>query len=164
MMRKCKRCQTEKPLEDFHKCKSIKLGRHYTCKTCVKKYQIKDDGKNNKRWKTKRKEYTLWLHAKYRANAKGIPFDILESDIVIPDFCPILGIPILRDANKNSWNSPSLDRIIPEKGYVKGNVCVISWRANTIKSYGNADEHRKIADFIDMMLHKDTIDISDYSI
>ena len=163
-MRKCKRCGETKNITEFHKCATKCDGHHYTCKECIKRYTSLKGPENNKKWKTKRKEYTLWYHAKNRASKRGIPFDILESDIVIPNTCPILGIPILRDANKNSWNSPSLDRLIPEIGYVKSNICVISWKANTIKSYGNSEEHRKISDFIDKCVHKDPIDIFDYSI
>lgn len=44
---------------------------------------------------------------------------------------------------------PSLDKIIPEKGYTKGNVAVICYRCNVIKSFGTAEEHRRIAEFIE---------------
>ena len=64
----------------------------------------------------------------------NLPFDICEEDIVIPEICPILKIPIQRGDNKVGPNSPSLDRIRPELGYVKGNIQVISYKANTMKS------------------------------
>jgi hypothetical protein len=164
MERKCKRCGEIKDINDFHKCSSKKDGHHYTCKQCIKNNKKINGSRYDKEWKTKRKEYTLWRHAKYRANKKGIPFDITEQDIIIPEICPVLGILIMRNANRNSWNSPSLDRIIPEKGYVRGNIRVISWRANTIKSYGNAEEHRKIAEYIDECVKNYPIDTLDYSI
>ena len=44
-----------------------------------------------------------------------------------------------------SDNSPTLDKFIPSKGYVKGNVQIISWRANSLKSDGSPDEWIKIA-------------------
>lgn len=94
----------------------------------------------------------LLLVAKARAKKRGIVFDIDASDIVIPTHCPILGIPLFqkqkthkRDATPNS---PSLDRIRSELGYVKGNVQVISWRANNIKRDATPEELRKVADYV----------------
>lgn len=45
--------------------------------------------------------------------------------------------------------SPSIDRIVPELGYVPGNIAIISWRANDLKKDATADEMRRIADWID---------------
>src|SRR6516162_8076486 len=69
----------------------------------------------------------------------NIPFDLELTDIVIPDVCPILGIPL--KANQGTGqkkvghkpNSPSLDRLVPALGYVKGNVQVVSIKANQMK-------------------------------
>jgi len=41
-------------------------------------------------------------------------------------------------------NSPSIDRMIPAKGYVKGNVQIISYRANRLKAHGSLEDLRKI--------------------
>jgi len=79
-------------------------------------------------------EQTMWLSAKVRAKKKHVPFNIELSDVIIPAFCPLLGIPIRKSKKSLSPNSPSLDRIIPALGYVKGNVRVISHKANTAKS------------------------------
>lgn len=79
-------------------------------------------------------ERTLWSAAKYRARKEQLPFDIDEADIVIPQLCPVLGIPLLRQHGVHNDNSPSMDKIKPALGYVKGNVCVVSHLANRIKS------------------------------
>ena len=50
-------------------------------------------------------------------------------------------------------NCPSLDRIVPKKGYVEGNIAWISNRANVIKNDGTAEEHLKVAEYI---LHHET--------
>ena len=78
----------------------------------------------------------LLSQAKGRAKKCGIPFDLELSDIVIPDRCPVIGIELKRNPNGSGPipSSPSLDRIVPSFGYTKGNVRVISHRANTLKS------------------------------
>ena len=94
----------------------------------------------------------LLLAAKRRANKKGLLFDLTEGDIHIPDTCPILNIWLSHGTGKSTDNSPSLDRVIPEKGYVKGNVIVISWRANRIKSDATATELRTLANFYEALI------------
>lgn len=87
---------------------------------------------------------------KRRAKNAGIEFDLTEEDIVIPERCPILGVILERGTDgRASPNSPSVDRIDSTKGYVRGNIAVMSYRANVIKNDGNAAEHRLIADWID---------------
>jgi predicted DNA-binding protein YlxM (UPF0122 family) len=76
-------------------------------------------------------------------------FSINFGDLVFPTHCPILGIELdYFSQNGRQENSPSFDRIDPSKGYIKGNVAVISWRANRIKNDGTAEEHQKIASFM----------------
>ena len=87
--------------------------------------------------------------AQKRAENAGVPFTITENDIRIPIYCPILGVKLRAHKGKGAKDdSASLDRIIPELGYVPGNIAVMSHRANRIKSDGTADEHQKIADWI----------------
>lgn len=96
-----------------------------------------------------------WQHSlvrcKQRAKKSGvectIDVDYLKS--IWTDVCPILGIPLIVAKGKLTDNSPSVDRIDPSKGYVPGNVVVISNRANVIKSYGTLDEHRAIVSFLE---------------
>lgn len=90
----------------------------------------------------------LLSDAKYRAKQKGIEFDIELSDIIIPPVCPILLVPLIPNKIKCGPNSPSLDRIDPNKGYVKGNIQVISHKANSMKQ--NASD-------IDLVLFADWI-------
>lgn len=99
----------------------------------------------------------FWSHGqisklKARAKKKGIPFDLTEADIQLPKVCPVLGIPIvLGGGNKaiEKPGTPSVDRIINSKGYVKGNVRVISFRANRIKLDADPWELRAIADYME---------------
>ena len=82
----------------------------------------------------------MTYRAKYKAKKRGLPFNIEPSDIIIPDYCPVLGIKLEKNDQKQRDSSPSLDRIVPEKGYVKGNVRVISQRANLLKSNATVEE------------------------
>jgi hypothetical protein len=82
----------------------------------------------------------LHRKAKERAIAKNIPFDIDPLDITFPEICPILGIKLEVGDGKMRDSSPTLDRIIPELGYVKGNVSVISNKANRMKSDASTEE------------------------
>lgn len=94
-------------------------------------------------------KYVLY-EARKRALKFGLLCTITEDDIVIPEFCPIFGLKLVRGkTDKNRDASPSLDRIFPDKGYVPGNVAIISYRANRIKNNGTADELRLIADWMD---------------
>lgn len=70
---------------------------------------------------------------------RGIPFDLERDSIAIPSVCPVLGIPIAVSGSRHA-GSPSLDRVLPSRGYVKGNVRVISDRANRLKSDQTAAE------------------------
>ncbi len=89
-----------------------------------------------KRKRQENPEYYLWKGAKKRAKDKQLDFDIEVSDIIIPQFCPLLNIPIIHKVGKGRRceNSPSLDRLDNSLGYVKGNILVVSWRANFLKS------------------------------
>jgi hypothetical protein len=79
-------------------------------------------------------EQSMWQMAKIRAKRKGLPFDLKIEDIVIPERCPMLEIPIARGSGKLNDNSPTLDRREGSKGYVKGNIRVISYKANRAKN------------------------------
>ena len=78
--------------------------------------------------------------AKNRAIEKGVPFKLTREDIEFVEICPLLGIPLNWEGGPRDKNTPSLDRIIPEKGYIKGNVRIISNLANMMKSYANNSE------------------------
>lgn len=82
--------------------------------------------------------------AQRRAKKTGIEFDITADDLVLPEVCPLLGITI--DAHSESSDHwPSLDRLDNTKGYVRGNVLIISYRANRIKSDATAAELQLMA-------------------
>jgi hypothetical protein len=89
-------------------------------------------------------EKEMFRSAKQRAKRKGIPFNIEKFDIIVPKFCPLLGIELFASKGKVGPNSPSLDRIIPSLGYVKGNIMVISNKANSIKQDATVEELERL--------------------
>ncbi len=104
--------------------------------------QAKKDknAKRNRDWRAKHSCIDSPIYKRFMLNAarkrakdKGLEFSITLEDIVIPEKCPILGLFLEVSKGKPSDNSPSLDRINPDKGYVPGNVGVISYRANSLK-------------------------------
>ena len=87
----------------------------------------------------------MLIHLKNKSNGLGLPFDLSLGDVHIPDHCPVFGFKFVKGntrGTKHGGNSksPSVDRIIPSKGYVKGNVVVISLKANTIKETSSLKE------------------------
>lgn len=96
--------------------------------------------------KSKTLPYMMFYDARKRAHKLNLPFDIEPEDIRIPDVCPVLGITLNSGARDSA---ASLDRILPEKGYVRGNICVISFRANRLKSDATADELRRVLAYVE---------------
>lgn len=87
--------------------------------------------------------------AKKRARLKGLPFDLTLADVIVPKLCPVLGLTLAVGTRRSADTSPTLDRIIPSLGYVRGNVIVISNKANRIKNDASIEELRRVADFFD---------------
>ena len=98
-----------------------------------------------------RPQFSMYYSAKKRAKVKNLPFDLSIEDIVIPEYCPILNIKlVVGKGGTANPDSPTLDKIIPALGYVKGNVQVISRRANVMKSDANFNELHLFADWVKM--------------
>jgi hypothetical protein len=100
---------------------------------------------------TKRTEkqflYGILIGSKTRAKQRNIPFDLKLSNITIPKVCPVLGIPLFW-GEKQSDNTPSIDRVVPERGYVLGNCHVISMKANRLKNNATVEELKAILEYV----------------
>lgn len=90
---------------------------------------------------------------KAKCKKLNIEFNIDETDIKIPSHCPLLELPLIRysdykehGASKDRKHLWSIDRKDPTKGYVKGNVWVVSLRANTIKNDATLEELELLTD------------------
>lgn len=144
-MKRCSKCSIEKDDGEFPS------GRN-TCKICkTKEYREKYNLKRNlkykidpefrdaekqrsRNWRHKNPEKSILKDARRRSIEKNIPFNLSSEDIIIPEVCPILKIALNKNTGLWKDDSPSIDRIIPEKGYVKENIIIISYRANRIKN------------------------------
>lgn len=105
--------------------------------------------RSRRKLKNENPVHVLFMQTKSRAKQSGIPFDIKETDLSVPEICPVLGIPLHWDIGRRSPNTPSIDRLVPHLGYTKDNIAVISWRANRLKNDGTSSELRTIADWMD---------------
>lgn len=100
-------------------------------------------------WQRKSPEKLLLYAARARARKGGLPFDLEITDIVIPEVCPILGIRLEKGDRCVCETSPSIDQIIPNKGYVKTNFQIISFRANTIKNDATLEELKRVVAYLE---------------
>jgi hypothetical protein len=138
----CRKCEAKmrKEWRDDHKeaiaqyqhdyrIQNIEKNRAYRCKNYHKHRDVK-----------------MVAAARRRAKQKGLAFSITVDDVSIPEYCPVLGIKIKHNYKKMQIDSsPTIDRCIPELGYVRGNVRVISWRANRLKSNATPEELALVA-------------------
>lgn len=167
---KCKECRTIVLLENNKKkcviCKNIKhfsefpTGNKNKCQDCFRKiylpqqktYYKKTASIRIEKSKSYRKEnYTkvLFGRIKNRSMKKNIPFNLEVQDIGnFPEKCPVFDIKLEVGEGRPTSNSPSIDKVDNSKGYVKGNIKIISNRANSIKSDGTIQEHEKIIQYM----------------
>ena len=138
--------------ENIHPC-DLRKGRRLKCRKCTNRTHgltaVQNDGRSYTR------EYIIYHNAKKRAKRLRILFDLNLEDIVIPAKCPLLGIPLVLDHTTMCDDSPSLDKLIPSKGYVRGNILVISMRANRIKQNASIDELMLLTENLHNILVRD---------
>lgn len=94
----------------------------------------------------------MFIRARARSKARGLEFSLMPGDVSIPEVCPVLGIPLRVADGIADDSSPELDRIDNEKGYVRGNVIVISRRANRIKNDSTLEELKRVVAFYEGLL------------
>ena len=87
----------------------------------------------------------MFINVRSKAKSRGQEFNLDFTDIMIPATCPLLGIPLYRGKGRAHDGSPTLDRIDSTKGYLKGNVWVISEKANRIKTNATLQELEAVA-------------------
>jgi hypothetical protein len=139
--RKCRVCQKVKPLtsEYFNNRPELKSSPpfRWDCSVCYNAYKrIQPDYFKRK----------MLQHARNRARLNEREFNITIDDINIPEFCPVLKIKLEHGWDDNR-SCPTLERIDNSKGYIKGNILVVSALANRIKNDGTWQEIMQVAKF-----------------
>lgn len=115
-----------------------------TCKKCSIK--IKQTEKLNRDWKVDAAKL-LYSNIKSRCKRIGREFSIELEDILIPEKCPVFGFDLKREDRQTWMCAPSVDRIDSSKGYIKGNVTVVSRRANIIKRDATIQELEQLFNY-----------------
>lgn len=138
--RGCGTCKAVLPRAAFGSRPSGYLGVDQVCRECRKVKAQADYAKRDYR-------RIVLDRVRSRANLRGLPFDLDLDDIVIPEFCPVLGVRLERASGNMTDSSPSVDRIKPELGYTKGNIIIISNKANRIKTDATPRELMTVAQF-----------------
>lgn len=103
------------------------------------KQQVKE---KNIAWANDNFEKYTYNRVRQRAKREGTEFTITTEDIIIPEKCPFLGTLLIKKLGENlpTENVVSLDRIDSSKGYIKGNIQVLSHKANRMKNDATHEE------------------------
>lgn len=145
----CPKCQQQRPIDSFYVIKKggyiDSLGKKRTarCKECQSKH-----------YKNLDLRIKLYYGAKQRAKKFGYEFTITPEDIKIPTHCPVLGTELKEVQGRglipsmSNYTGPSLDRVDNSKGYIPGNIRVISARANCIKGNTSPAEILGLARYV----------------
>ena len=157
----CKKCGVTYPHSHFRTKYYRKNGKAYVtgvCKICTnnrnKELTTPEQRERRRILEAERRkqwDYTMFANAKQRAKRKNLDFDIDRKYIreIMTDTCPVLGVKLERGVGYPQDNSPSLDRVDCTKGYVKGNLRIISDRANRIKRDASLHELKCIVEYME---------------
>lgn len=158
-MKTCTGCKQTKGLALYYKDKSTKDGHTRRCMSCLTntrqqnlqymvdymRYKRENNREEVNEYNRKRhrelepRKRMLW-QARNRAKMYGIDFNIELEDIILPVKCPVLDIEFVKGTKGDYQRTYSLDRIDNSKGYIKGNIWVISCLANTMKSSASIEQ------------------------
>jgi hypothetical protein len=166
----CRMCHQNKEDAQFYRQYNCLASR---CKECIYQIRSSEEYKEKRRIqeqiyrnknrdsyrKSKKKsrrnhpETQLLKQMRNRAKELNLEFNLEILDIIIPKKCPILGIELSLQDGFSKDNSPSVDRINNKKGYIKGNIIIISQRANSIKGDATLHELFLLADRYGKLIH-----------
>ena len=142
----CNSCEQSLNLSKFSLIEkwNINSDTKNTCKKCSIK--IRQTEKLNRDWKVDAARL-LYKNIKSRCKRMGREFSIDIKDIIIPEKCPVFGFELKRE-NRETWMcAPSVDRIDSSKGYIKGNITVVSRRANILKRDATVEELEQLFNY-----------------
>lgn len=146
LMFTCVKCGIEKLSSDFYRNRgkhANSSGYHAQCKKCCKERQAayrtgtkQRRSDSHRKYREQNRARVLVNAARTRAKQANIPFDLDEHVDAIQvridrGFCELTGLPLRVDGGR-TWDSPSLDRIVPELGYEITNVRVVLFAVNVM--------------------------------
>ena len=137
---------TGKPCKRGHI--ALRYTKTHSCVECGKEIYIPKDTDRYRQGNTLLRQFNARKHA---AIKKGIPFTIEFYQIEQPTHCPVFDIELNYQWSGLNCRDPAkatIDKLDPSKGYVPGNVFVISWRANKLKSDMSLQELEKLLTYI----------------
>lgn len=166
--KKCSKCQKIKSVEVFPLNRATRDGHNSYCQPCYAAYGKGWRGKNagykrlkNAEWyeqnreriaaATRKHRVTSWVwqktkNTKYWCDQKGVAFDLHEGDNITrleeryaKGLCEMTGFPFRLVPGGRDWDTPSIDRIDPSKGYTYDNVRLVLWIMNVSMSNWGED-------------------------
>lgn len=169
----CRDCGRELPIDMFYK---NDTGYRPECKECKIKTDserrsrdIESSRAKERAQYYKNRDKEIAAKKRYRKNLKEANYfkhfimnkkkSMMRADItwdlderylreLFTGVCPVFGCAIHAGGAKDDCKA-ELDRLIPSKGYVRGNVRWISSRANRLKSDASIDELKKILKYME---------------
>ena len=158
-MKQCSKCKETKELDDYYNHNNTKDGKTHHCKACMTAYRKANAEKQklymrklretdnegvkkarNKSYRNTPPNLKVFYQSQSRAKTRGIEFNITPEDIIVPEECPYLKVPFIIGTKDNYQYTHSLDRIDNDKGYIKGNVEIVTKLANSMKNSASNDE------------------------
>ena len=133
----CEVCKEDKHWTEYEGTGDAEDDYGTTCKVCLQKAGDREVAESHTTQRDKNLEHLILARSRSHAKDKNLAFDITIDDIQVPDKCPYLGTELIRQAKRTTHdfvNVVSLDRIDSIKGYIKGNVEVISLKAKERKA------------------------------
>jgi hypothetical protein len=147
-LKTCSKCKQVLDLSCFSSHVKNKDGLQGSCRKCNRL--------SSKEWNANNKDSLALKRIKDRALEKGLDFNLELKDIAYPDKCPVFGFELTRNNKVSHFNSPSVDRIDPTKGYTKDNIQVISQLANGMKQNATKEQLIQFAEWVLKTYRKET--------
>lgn len=151
---RCTQCGGDGPFRTY-KTSSGRTSRLPLCKICFNITRKAPRRATHREKSSKNPEWYLFIRMKRNAKQRGVPLPTMTYDEFLteiggtcPSTCPILGLPLEFSGTVHNGALATIDRIDSSRGYERGNIAIISWRANALKRDGTADELSRIADWM----------------
>jgi len=155
--KRCFKCKQFKDVSDFSKNRSTSDGYQKVCKNCFAGYEsVKRHYKNKTiKYKTTLKQYFSQKVSNIRRKSEiiNLPFD-LDTDFLLDLYknqdgkCYYSNIEMKHNIGVCSFNSISLERLDPNKGYVKTNVVFCANGINSFKGNLSMEEFKEMLQIV----------------